>query len=74
MTKEAVDLVTNKLKNTEFHFVLQNDVQGIIRFIQNGAGSNGQDFCNFMKRTDVNREENFSVTHPEIARAMGYGS
>lgn len=74
MTKEAVDLITNKLKNTEFHFVLQNDVQGIIRFIQNGAGSNGQDFCNFMKRTDVNREENFSVTHPEIARAMGYGS
>ena len=74
MTKSAADLVIGKLKNTEFHFMLQNDVQGIIRFIQNGTGSDGQDFCNFMKRTDANRKENFALTHPEIAKAMGYES
>lgn len=74
MTPRARDLVLDKLKTAEFHPRMINEVQGLINFISNGSGSNGSEFCEFMKRIDSNRDENFKNTHPEIAEAMGYGT
>jgi MoaA/NifB/PqqE/SkfB family radical SAM enzyme len=72
MTPTAKELVIEKLRAGKFHPRYQNDVEGIIRFIQNGPGTDGVEFCNFMKRTDANRNENFAETHSQIAQAMGY--
>ena len=73
MTPAAQELVLNKLQN---HFwttsLYQREINGIIKFIKNGKGSNGIEFCSRMKRTDEYRKQNFLLTHPEIAEAMGY--
>ncbi len=74
MTGAAKQLVLDKLNNTVFHPRMNNEVQGIIKFIKNGTTTDGKKFCDFMKRTDANRKENFASTHPEIAKAMGYES
>jgi hypothetical protein len=73
MRDTAKQLVIDKLRAGMFHPKYRNDVEGIVRFIQNGQSTDGTEFCNFMKRTDANRNENFAETHPEIAEAMGYG-
>ena len=73
MTPVAQELVLNKLK-THFwkstHY--QQEIDNVIRFIENGTGSDGQDFVEKMQQTDSYRRQNFIDTHPEIARAMGY--
>lgn len=74
MTFDAANMVIHKLENTVFHPRIHNDVLGLIKFIKNGPGSDGKEFCSFMKRTDANRKENFAHSHPEIAKAMGYGT
>jgi len=68
----AKETVIKKLRAGIFHPKYHNDIEGIIRFIQNGTSTDGAGFCEFMKRTDANRKENFAHTHPEIAEAMGY--
>jgi sulfatase maturation enzyme AslB (radical SAM superfamily) len=74
MRESAKETVIEKLRAGMFHPKYRNDVDGIIRFIQNGTSTDGTEFCDFMKRTDANRNENFAETHSEIAKAMGYGS
>jgi MoaA/NifB/PqqE/SkfB family radical SAM enzyme len=73
MRDTAKELVIDKLRAGMFHPKYRNDVEGIIRFIQNGSSTDGTEFCDFMKRTDANRNENFADTHAKIAEAMGYG-
>jgi hypothetical protein len=68
----AKEIVIKKLRAGIFHPKYHNDIEGIVRFIQNGTSTDGAGFCEFMKRTDANRKENFAHTHPEIAEAMGY--
>ena len=73
MTPAAKELVLNKLKNTfwksEFY---QQEIDNVIKFIDNGPGSDGAEFLFNMQRTDAYRKQNFMDTHPEIAEAMGY--
>lgn len=73
MTPAAKELVLNKLKTyfwtSKFY---QQEVDNIIKFIENGPGSDGQEFLRKMKQTDAYRKQNFMDTHPEIAKAMGY--
>ena len=73
MTPQAQELVLNKLKT---HFwtstKYQQEIDNVIRFIENGTGSDGTEFVKNMKQTDAYRKQNFLDTHPEIARAMGY--
>lgn len=73
MTPAAKELVLNKLKTvfwtSNFY---QQEIDNIIKFIENGPGSNGREFLTKMQRTDTYRKQNFLDTHPEIARAMGY--
>ena len=73
MTPAAKELVLNKLKTvfwaSDFY---QQEIDNIIKFIENGPGSDGREFLAKMQRTDAYRKQNFMYTHPEIARAMGY--
>jgi MoaA/NifB/PqqE/SkfB family radical SAM enzyme len=73
MTPAAQELVLNKLKTTFWSSpVYQEEIDSVVKFIENGTGSDGTEFLFKMKRTDEYRKENFANTHPEIARAMGY--
>jgi hypothetical protein len=73
MTPEAQGLVLNKLKTTFWKSNKhQQEIANVIKFIENGAGSDGKEFCRQMKQTDEYRKQNFMLTHPEIAKAMGY--
>jgi hypothetical protein len=73
MTPRAQELVLNKLKT---HFwttaKYQEEIDNVIKFIENGPGSDGAEFLRQMQRTDAYRKQNFIDTHPEIAGAMGY--
>lgn len=42
------------------------------RYIENGPGSDGKIFCQYMKKTDLMRNQNFGAVYPEIAEKMGY--
>ena len=73
MTPIAQELVLNKLKTTFWrraHY--QQEIDNVIKFIENGTGSDGSEFLFKMQRTDAHRKQNFMDTHPEIAQAMGY--
>lgn len=72
MTRAANELVVHRLANHTFSPKHKAEIIRIIKFIENGKGSNGREFLQKMQRTDAYRNESFSVTHPEIARAMGY--
>ena len=75
MTPEAQELVLSKLKMNFWKAdKYQHEINNVIKFIENGPGSDGIDFCKHMKRTDKYRNQNFMLTHPEIAKAMGYGN
>ena len=73
MTDAAKDLVLNKLKTTFWTSdKYQKEIDSLIRFIESGPGSNGQEFLTKMKITDDYRKQSFVDTHCEIAEAMGY--
>lgn len=72
MTPTAKALVIDKLRNGKFTPAHRVEVDRIIAFIENGTGSDGTEFVARMKLTDNYRNQNFAVSHPEIAVAMGY--
>ena len=73
MTAAAKELVLNKLKTTFWKSAkYQQEINNVIQFIENGAGSDGSEFLHKMQQTDAYRKQNFMDTHPEIATAMGY--
>jgi hypothetical protein len=67
--------VLHKLRNTNWSDVAyREEIDNVIKFIDNGTGSDGQEFLFKMQRTDAYRKQNFMDTHSEIAKAMGYDS
>jgi MoaA/NifB/PqqE/SkfB family radical SAM enzyme len=72
MTPEAQKLVVDRLTTAEFTAKHKLEVMRIVKFIQNGDGSDGKEFLRKMKQTDEFRKESMLTTHEEIARAMGY--
>lgn len=73
MPPAAKELVLNKLKTTFWKTSkYAGEINNVIKFIENGPGSDGQEFLKRMKQTDSYRKQNFMDTHPEIAKAMGY--
>lgn len=72
LTPEAKELVVNKLLHGNFNPKFKLEIIKIVKFLNNGSGSDGKKFLSKMKQTDQYREQNFADTHPEIARAMGY--
>jgi len=73
MTPQAKELVLNKLKSMfwggEFY---QREIDNVIKFIENGAGSDGAEFVRKMTQTDQYRKQDFRLLYPEMAEAMGY--
>jgi MoaA/NifB/PqqE/SkfB family radical SAM enzyme len=73
MTASAQTLVADRLSTAEFSSKHRMEVLRIVKFIQNGQGSDGQEFVTKMKLADDYRNQSFLTTHKEIAEAMGYG-
>lgn len=67
LTREAKELVIKKFQNHPW-----NEIQNVIKIIQELPDSSGQEFQSNTKWFDQVREESFSKSHPEIAKAMGY--
>jgi MoaA/NifB/PqqE/SkfB family radical SAM enzyme len=72
LTNEAKQVVIEKLRNGTFTPKHRAEISRIIKFIEQGQGSTGEEFLFKMQQTDSYRKQNFYHTHPEIARAMGY--
>jgi hypothetical protein len=73
LTPTAQELVLDKLKTTFWkNTKYQQEIDNVIRFIELGSGSDGKEFLRKMKQTDGYRNQCFTDTHSEIARAMGY--
>lgn len=73
MTLQSQELILNKLKTVFWtKNTYQREIDNLINFIQQGTGSDGQEFLHKMQRSDAYRNQNFKDTHYEIAVAMGY--
>ena len=72
MTTAAQSLVIDGLKSHTFNSKYRAEIMRIIKFIENGQGSDGTEFLDKMKQTDEYRSQSFLTTHREIALAMGY--
>ena len=72
MTLTARELVINRLRTHEFSSKHRAEVIRIIKFIENGEGSDGTEFLRKMQQTDEFRKETRLTTHNESAKAMGY--
>jgi organic radical activating enzyme len=72
LTTQAKQAVIEKLRVGTFTPKHKAEILRIIKFIENGAGSNGEEFVFKMRKTDQYRKQSFKDTHQEIARAMGY--
>lgn len=72
MTSAAQRLVVDRLTTHIFSSNYRAEITRIIRFIENGQGSDGTKFVHKMHQADVYREQSMLTTHREIAEAMGY--
>ena len=72
MTEEAKKIVIDKLLAGKWTPSHKQEIENIVQFIKNGPGSDGVEFVKRMQQTDAYRNQNFYLTHPEIASAMGY--
>jgi hypothetical protein len=72
MPPTAKKVVIDRLSQHEFNSKYRMEILRIIKFIENGQGSDGQEFLRKMQQTDEFRKETMLHTHREIAEAMGY--
>jgi MoaA/NifB/PqqE/SkfB family radical SAM enzyme len=72
LTPIAKQLVLDKLKSTELLPKDRTKLDYIVNRLQDIPTSDGGKFCQYMKEKDRIRNENFSISHKEIANAMGY--
>ena len=67
LTPEAQDLIIEKYKNHPWE-----EMKKIVKLISDAAPGNPDKFIESTKWFDTVRKENFSTSHPEIAKAMKY--
>lgn len=72
LTEKAKQLVLDKLIHADIETEGKNKLAGIIKIIESSGISDGKEFCSVTKKLDLLRNENFTRTHTEIAKAMGY--
>jgi len=72
LTPQAKQLVLDRLTRCQLSNTDQDRLQFVIECVQNSITSDGQEFCQHMQAKDRLRNENFVLTHKEIALAMGY--
>jgi radical SAM protein with 4Fe4S-binding SPASM domain len=67
LTKEAKKIIIDKFQDHPW-----NEIQNVIKIIQNLPDSDGKKFQSKMQYFDQVRSESFSASHSEIAKAMRY--
>lgn len=72
LTPAAKQLVLDKLMSAALPAKDQSKLDYIINRLQHIPTSDGKKFCEYMREKDLIRNENFSISHKEIANAMGY--
>jgi len=72
LTSGAKQLVLEKLTQANLSADDRGRLQYIIQRVVSCAGSDGRVFCQKMQAKDQQRNENFILTHQEIAQAMGF--
>jgi hypothetical protein len=72
LTPTAKKLVLDKLESAVLLPADRKKLDYIINRLHRSATSDGSEFCRYMREKDIIRNENFSISHPEIANAMGY--
>lgn len=72
MTPAAKTLVVDRLRGYSVSHQHRAEMLKIAQFINNGVGSDGREFAKKIRITDNYRGQNFAVSHPEIAKVMGY--
>ena len=72
LTTAAKGLALDKLKSAALDPADRAKLDYIINRLQRSTTSDGSKFCQYMKEKDLIRNENFSISHKEIANVMGY--
>ena len=72
LTPAARDMVLTKLTSSNLPAPDQEKLGMVIERVRQSATSNGDEFCQKMMHLDSIRSQKFSLTHKEIAQAMGY--
>jgi sulfatase maturation enzyme AslB (radical SAM superfamily) len=72
LTDKARTIVLNKLLSWSGDSESQQKLQPILHLLNGSFHSDGKTFVKKMKQKDQLRNEDFSFTHNEIAKAMGY--
>ena len=73
LTAQGKQQVINKLTNSGLSHAHQQRLNFVIDVIKNSSSySDGQSFIKNIRLVDNLRDENFALTHPEIAKAMGF--
>jgi len=72
LTHNAKHVVVEKLRTGSFVPKHRAEISRVIKFIEQGQGSNGEEFLFKMKQTDLYRKQSLLKSHKEIAEAMGY--
>ena len=72
LTPTAKKLVLDKLKSAVLPPADRKKLDYVVNRLHNMPTSDGSAFCQFMRKKDLIRNENFSISHKEIANAMGY--
>ena len=72
LTARAKELVLDKLIRADLTEKDKSKLTDVITRIQQSTGSDGKMFCKKIKEKDIIRNENFSISHNDIANAMGY--
>jgi sulfatase maturation enzyme AslB (radical SAM superfamily) len=67
LTPEAKELIIDKFSDSSWP-----EIKQILHFIQSQSDSDGKEFIKLTQHFDSLRKENFSNSHSEIAKAMGY--
>jgi MoaA/NifB/PqqE/SkfB family radical SAM enzyme len=67
LTTEAKTLIIDKFKNCQWP-----EMKNISNYITTLPASNGEEFIKLCNHFDHLRNQNFSDSHPEVAKAMGY--
>jgi hypothetical protein len=72
LTLAAKKIVLDKLKSAVLLPADRKKLDYVVNRLQNIPMSDGSAFCQYMREKDLIRNENFSISHKEIANAMGY--
>ena len=72
LTSAAKLLVLDRLTKNNLAEPDREKLQYVIHCVHHAVTSDGREFCQKMQAKDQLRNENFILTHQEIAQAMGY--